>query len=260
VNKLPICKLQYGELFYEEEGKGFPIIFLHPPGMGRKVFHYQKALSKKYRVILPDLSGHGDSAARIASVKINTYAEEVLHLINFLGIEKIALCGYSSGGSIAQEFALTYPNRTAGVILSGGFAKVESPALKYEHLMGMYFVKHFPETLAKIIATAHTHDKDYRQILITHMLKAEQRTWFQFYEQSLYYSCLDRLKQLSVPLLLIYGDRDFINQHYRAYEREVKKFQSAIIKKVSHQVPVKKWLEFNKEIARFLDIHVIGQE
>jgi pimeloyl-ACP methyl ester carboxylesterase len=252
---LPMYKLDNGVLFFEEAGNGLPIIFLHPPGMGRKVFRYQRVLSEKYRVILPDLSGHGDSTAISETVSIQKYAEEVLQLINFLGLDKVALCGYSSGGSIAQEFALAFPDRTAAIILSGGFAKVESPALKYEHLLGMYFVKHSPQTLAKIIATAHTFDKAYREELINHMLKADLRTWFHFYNESLTYSCLDRLRKLSVPLLLIYGSRDFINQHLRTYERELKDFQTAVIHKVSHQVPVKKWHEFNKEISAFLDTH-----
>jgi pimeloyl-ACP methyl ester carboxylesterase len=250
---LPLCQLAYGDIFYEDAGNGPPIIFLHPPGMGRKVFRFQMPLSDKYRVIIPDLSGHGDSTALSDSVSIKNYANEVLNLINSLGVEKVVLCGYSSGGSIAQEFALTYPGRTAAVILSGGFAKVESPALKYEHLLGIYFVKNSPNILAKVIATAHTHEKDYRLELIDHMLKANRSTWFHFYNESLNYSCLERLKDLSVPLLLIYGSRDFINQHLRTYERELSEFKTAFIQKVSHQVPVKKWLEFNNEVSNFLD-------
>ena len=167
---MPTCQLAYGELFYEDAGAGIPIIFLHPPGMGRVVFRYQMALSNKFRVILPDLSGHGDSTAISSSVSIKIYADEVLELIDFLNLDKVVLCGYSSGGSVAQEFALTYPDRTAAVILSGGFAKVESAVLRYEHLLGMYMVRLSPKTLAKVIATAHTHDKMYRNELIQHML------------------------------------------------------------------------------------------
>lgn len=256
---MPICQLEEGNLFYEDYGKGVSIVFIHPPGMGRKVFRYQKELSRKYRVILPDLSGHGDSETSQESVAIPGYANEVLRLIDLLGIEKVVLCGYSSGGSIAQEFALRYPDRTAAIILSGGFAKVESPVLKYEHLIGMYFVKHYRETLAKVIATAHTFDKAYRNELITHMLKADPHTWFVFYHQSLKYSCMDRLQNLRVPLLLIYGSRDFINQHIRAYEREVPDYETAFIQKVSHQVPVKKWQEFNQAIIRFLEERNIAE-
>jgi pimeloyl-ACP methyl ester carboxylesterase len=254
---LPTCQLAYGELFYEDAGAGIPIIFLHPPGMGRVVFRYQMALSNKFRVILPDLSGHGDSTAISSSVSIKIYADEVLELIDFLNLDKVVLCGYSSGGSIAQEFALTYPDRTAAVILSGGFAKVESAALRYEHLLGMYMVRLSPKTLSKVIATAHTHDKMYRHELIQHMLKADRRTWHHFYLESLTYTCLGRLKDLAAPLLLIYGSRDFINQHLRAYEKEVSEFKTAIIQKVSHQVPVKKWHEFNTEITHFLDNNLL---
>lgn len=255
---MPVCKLEYGDLFFEESGHGHPIIFLHPPGMGRKVFHYQQPLSENFRLIIPDLSGHGDSTAVINTVSIKRYSEEVLKIIDYLELDQVTLCGYSSGGSIAQEFALAFPSRTAAIILSGGFAEVESPTLKYEHLMGMYFVKHSPETLAKVIATAHTFDKDYRQILIDHMLKANLDTWFHFYQESLNYSCLGRLKNLQVPLLLVYGSRDFINQHLRAYQKELQQFQTAIIPKVSHQVPVKKWREFNKEIKSFMESFVTG--
>jgi pimeloyl-ACP methyl ester carboxylesterase len=251
---MPICNLEYGELFYEEIGQGNPIIFLHPPGMGRKVFRYQIPLSERYRLIFPDLSGHGESTALLESVTIQKYAEEVLKLADSLGLEKVSLCGYSSGGSIAQEFALAYPDRTHVLILSGGFAEVQSPALKYEHLMGMYFVKNSPKTLAKVIATAHTFDKNYRKELIEHMLKTDLATWFHFYNESLKYSCIGRLKHLTSPLLLIYGSRDFINQHIRAYENELEYFRKAIIPKVSHQVPVKKWQEFNAEIVKFIEM------
>ncbi|MCM3122007.1 MULTISPECIES: alpha/beta hydrolase [unclassified Mesobacillus] len=249
---MPVCKLDYGDIFYEEAGEGVPIIFLHPPGMGRKVFHYQRPLSERFRLIFPDLSGHGESTAVPERVTIQKYAEEVLKLADWIGLEEVILCGYSSGGSIAQEFALTYPERTKGLILSGGFAEVKSPALRYEHLLGMYFVKHSPKTLAKTIATAHTFDPEYRSELIEHMLKTDMNTWFHFYYESLNYSCVERLKSLSVPLLLIYGSKDLINQHLRTYEKELEHFETAIIPKVSHQVPVKRWQDFNKEITSFL--------
>jgi pimeloyl-ACP methyl ester carboxylesterase len=250
---MPRCTIEYGDLFYDEIGQGKPIIFLHPPGMGRKVFRFQKLLSERYKLIFPDLSGHGDSSALQKNVTIQGYTEEVLKLADSLGLGKVTLCGYSSGGSIAQEFALVHPDRTESVILSGGFAEVQSPALKYEHMLGMYFVKNSPKTLAKVIATAHTFDRNYRNDLIEHMLKTDLNTWFHFYHESLNYSCIGRLKNLSVPLLLIYGERDFINQHLRAYERELKDFRTTIIPKVSHQVPVKKWREFNGEIIKFME-------
>lgn len=250
---MPVIKTSQNKIYYEEYGSGLPIVFLHPPGMGRKVFKYQENLAGGFRVIFPDLSGHGDSSAVESHVTIEKYADEVLALIDGLKLGKIAVVGYSSGGSIAQEFALRYPDRTVALILSGGFAEVESGTLKYEHILGMYFVKHAPKILAKVIATAHTFDKNFRQELIDHMLKADRRTWFQFYHESLHYSCLGRLGNLKIPLLLVYGARDFINQHIRAYERTVPGYKAVFINQVSHQVPVKKHQQFNEEIKKFLE-------
>ena len=69
-------------MFYEEYGEGIPIIFIHPPGMGRKVFVYQQHLANHMRVILPDLSGHGESDTVEESVSISFYANEIMHLMN----------------------------------------------------------------------------------------------------------------------------------------------------------------------------------
>ena len=71
-------------LYYEEYGQGIPIIFIHPPGMGNKVFHYQYDLSKHMRVIFPDLSGHGRSPRAEQTVSISFYANEVLRFMDAL--------------------------------------------------------------------------------------------------------------------------------------------------------------------------------
>ena len=44
---MPSIKMNINQhMFYEEYGDGSPIIFIHPPGMGRKVFVYQQYLSE----------------------------------------------------------------------------------------------------------------------------------------------------------------------------------------------------------------------
>lgn len=86
--------------FYEEYGQGIPIIFIHPPGMGRKVFYYQRLLSKHFRVIFPDLSGHGDSDHIDQPASISYYANEIAQFMDALHIDKAVLFGYSAGGLI----------------------------------------------------------------------------------------------------------------------------------------------------------------
>lgn len=248
---MPTLMYENREIFYEEKGSGVPIVFIHPPAMGRKVFHFQSELGKHFRVIFPDLSGCGDTIGVPENVTILGFAKEIKALLDHLEIERAVICGYSSGGCVAQEFALTYPERTLGVILSGGFPEVQSAAFKYEHIAGMYLVKRFPKFLSYLISTSHTSEEDVRNDIYNHMQKADRRVWFEFYEQSLHYSCVKRLKQLKAPVLLLYGSRDFVNQHIRCYKRYID-YQVVIIQKVSHQLPTKKWQVFNQLITGFV--------
>jgi pimeloyl-ACP methyl ester carboxylesterase len=242
--------------FYEDYGNGTPIIFIHPPAMGRKVFYYQKELSQNARVIFPDLSGHGDTHGVYEEVSISTYALEIQAIMDGLHIDKAFLCGYSAGSAIAQEFALNYPDRTLGIILTGGYPAVEPLAFKYEHLIGMYLVKHFPGVLRKIISSSHTEEAWLRNVIFHHMEKANRRSWFQFYQSSLNFSCVNRLHRLHTPLLLIYGSKDWVNQHLRTYRRYTE-FQLTCIQNVSHQIPTKKWKLYNQAILGFVQTQQI---
>ena len=85
---MPLCHINGLQLFYEDKGSGTPIIFIHPPGMGRKVFFYQLLLANHFRIILPDLSGHGDTIGSSDSVTILGFAEEIRRLMDELKIEK----------------------------------------------------------------------------------------------------------------------------------------------------------------------------
>ena len=75
--------------------------------------------------------------------------------------------------------------------------------------------------------------------------------WVQYYEQSLNYNCTERLHKISVPLLLMYGSRDFVNQHLRAYKNYTD-HEAVIFQKVFHQLPTKRWKQVNQTIIGFI--------
>lgn len=245
------CSFNGLNIFYEDQGCGIPIIFIHPPGMGRKVFHFQRLLTNQFRIILLDLSGHGDSIGNQQFLSIENYANEVLALMDHLDLQKAVVCGYSSGGIVAQELALSYPERIHTIILSGGFPKVDTPILKYEHLLGMYVLKNYPKLIRYTIAAAHTWENELKNELIQHMKKANQHSWYTFYEKSLAYDCTDRLHQMEVPLFLIYGSKDFLNNHIHLYEK-VNQVKLHIIQKAAHQLPMKNWSVFNEIVGDFV--------
>lgn len=81
-----------------------------------------------YFVIAPDLRGHGLSSApeSLEAYSIETFAEDLRALLDELGVEICALVGCSFGGMVALQFAVTWPERVAGLVLSDASPAYES--------------------------------------------------------------------------------------------------------------------------------------
>jgi len=251
---MPLLPYKDRHLFVEILGKGKKpsLLFIHPPGMGREVFHYQKTLSKYFTIILPDLSGHGDSPYDARNITIHEYVKEIKYILDFFHIDRSIIVGYSAGGTIAQEFYFRYPERTSSIILLGGYPEVRTRGLMLEHQLGMFAVKNFPHFLAKVLAISHTKDKKVRKKLENHMRKANVHIWYSFYELSLNFSCMNRLSLIKCPLLLIYGTKsDAINRHVQYYKKYVS-CQTAFIKNATHQLPTKFESMVNQIIIGFV--------
>ncbi|WP_249310188.1 alpha/beta hydrolase [Bacillus sp. FJAT-49736] len=251
---MPIVKMQQKSIYYDDIGHGSVILFVHPPGMGRKTFQNQIPLEKVCRLILPDLSGHGDSPSAETNISVQTFVEELEAIRKQINVESIYLFGYSAGGIIVQEYALQFPNHVKGVILSGGYPKVTTEILKSEHLIGVYLALHFPKFLAKILSLSHFREKKMQEDLYTHILKANQHIWAALYHEALAYDCTSKIDQLNAPLMLLYGTRtDYINHHVQLYSKIIDTEIHFI--KAGHQLPTKKFRKVNHCIEQFIQKH-----
>jgi pimeloyl-ACP methyl ester carboxylesterase len=104
------------QLYYEEYGKGFPVVFLHGFPFDHTIWEpLVPLLSDKARLILPDLRGLGRSPVPDGVYSMRLLAEDVLNLMNTLKIETAILVGHSMGGYASLAFAQAYPHRLAGL-------------------------------------------------------------------------------------------------------------------------------------------------
>jgi pimeloyl-ACP methyl ester carboxylesterase len=239
--------------YYEVYGEGCPIIFIHPPAMGHVVFKYQKKLANKYRVILYDIRGHGKSTYEVRDMSISALADDVIQILNELKIEKAVICGYSSGGSIAQEVAITYPSRVKALILCGGFSEVSTFLLRNEFKIGINFAKEHLELLSTILAKSHRVTSDDEIEIKRYVMLTNKNALVELYKYGLHYNCTDKLSSITVPTCLIYGKNDFYIQPYQTkYKDRIKSLKVIYIDDVFHQVPTKKYSAFNHAIDTFL--------
>ncbi|SDN77932.1 alpha/beta fold hydrolase [Alkalicoccus daliensis] len=105
-------------------GEGEPLLLLHSGGMtGDTEYEEQSEYfsSRGYKVIRPDLRGHGKSAGEIDHYFSRT-VEDLKDTLNALGIEKCHVAGGSIGGVAALLFAKAYSSRVKSVVFSGIFS------------------------------------------------------------------------------------------------------------------------------------------
>lgn len=111
----------HGPIYYEDTGKGRPVLFVHGWCMSSAVWGLQRAaIAEQHRFVALDLRGHGQSALPAAGGDgFSGYAEDIVRLVGQLDLQEIVAVGWSLG---AQALLKAYPllkERIAGLVLVG---------------------------------------------------------------------------------------------------------------------------------------------
>jgi len=119
-------------LYYAQSGNGDPLILLHGGGTWHYTYrHNLGTLSRHFRVIAPDMPGHGFTRPvdRVRRYNMATIIKTLRGLMDRLGIEKADLLGHSWGGGWAIHFAKAFPDRVRRLVLidSSGLNPRERP-------------------------------------------------------------------------------------------------------------------------------------
>jgi pimeloyl-ACP methyl ester carboxylesterase len=94
------------------------VALIHGLGLNRRVWDaYRGRLAQRYRVLDYDLYGHGESAPPPAKPSLSLFSEQLLGLLDELGIEQCALIGFSLGGMINRRLAMDHPERVSALAI-----------------------------------------------------------------------------------------------------------------------------------------------
>jgi len=112
----------------EDHGEGVPLLLLHGFPLAMAMWDpIRPGLAGVARVITPDLRGFGASDKPTGDYSMVSLAEDVLRLIDALGIGKVVLGGHSMGGYVALQFAAAHADRLAGLVLVDSRAEADPP-------------------------------------------------------------------------------------------------------------------------------------
>jgi pimeloyl-ACP methyl ester carboxylesterase len=125
-------------LAYTDEGPGSVVVLLHGFPLSRAMWAPQvTGIGSIFRIIAPDLRGHGDSPAPEGVYTMDEMADDVIEVLNTLHLDvPVVVGGLSMGGYVALSMAARYPQRIRALMLMDTRAGADSPdaAQKREEL------------------------------------------------------------------------------------------------------------------------------
>ncbi|MFI0431223.1 alpha/beta fold hydrolase [Mariniflexile sp. HMF6888] len=232
-------ELNGAKIYYEEYGKGEPLLLIHGCGANIKSMENQIDYFKnKYRVIVADSRGQGKSELKTDSLTYTQITKDWEGLVNYLKLDSINILGWSDGGIIGLKMGISKKTKVKKIVAMGANLRPDTTAVN----------SWAPEAVRKqqlktleMIAKGDT-SKDWQLELQLDGLLLNQ--------PNISYS---DLKKIAVPVLVMVGDRDIIkNEHAVEIFNNLPIGQLCIMPGINHGAPRNNPIIFNEIANRFL--------
>ncbi len=255
---------------YRDQGQGEPLVLLMGYSGDQTGWFFQRsAFSKHYRVITLDNRGVGKTDKPGGAYSMKMMADDTVGLMDHLGVEKAHILGVSMGGMIAQEIAISYPERVEKLILGCtvvvGSNRANGIGPEFPRALGL------PEdytdddlrslpilTFANRLYSMGFNKRLYR-ILLVPLAKLQSRSSSATgltgqLEAGLDHNTLDRLGAISAPTLVITGADDRLVSPQSSEELANGIPNAKLVKTEggSHAFFIEMRGQFNREVLGFL--------
>nr|MDO8100037.1 alpha/beta hydrolase [Candidatus Njordarchaeota archaeon] len=252
---MPFVKVNGLKTFYEDKGKGKPLLLIHGACSGTRIWVNQLAgLSNKLRVIAIDLPGHGMTDPLNERGTIDRYADHVASFMKQIGLSKAAVGGTSMGGLVVQQLCLKHPQLVEKLIIVDSAAKI--PVTK--EVLDLY--RNQFESTQKLLSeisfskkTMKTNPALVRQH-VQEDLKTDRKVATEDYEATGGVDFTGQLGKIRAPTLIIMGADDLmiIPAMAQFLHENIKGSELEVIPDAGHLNMIEKPDEFNKIILRFM--------
>ncbi len=203
---------------WEQRGTGFPLVLVHGLGYARWGWEpVADRLAERYEIVLLDNRGIGASDAPSGLYTVAEMAEDTLRVMDEAGVESAHVVGTSLGGMIAQELALTAPERVDKLVLvcttPGGPEAAPMPE-QTVRLMAEAPALEPLVALRKFVENALAPDPPDGVVdrILAHRIETAQplTAWLAQAAAGAAFDAWGRLPGLRIPTLVLHGTADVV--------------------------------------------------
>ncbi len=245
-------------------GDGPPAVLLHPfPANHEFWLPAAEALATRYRVVLPDLRGHGDSEAGDGPATVEKHAADIARVMDDADIGRAAMIGVSIGGYVLFEFWRRYRGRVAALGLCNTKASADSAEARAGRLQAAaevlergtepFFESMVPRLLGKSTREARP-DLVGGALRMMGTMSPEDVAQVQrgMAERA---DSVNTLKTINVPTLIVTGDEDILTGLNEAelMRQHISGSQLRVIAKAGHYSAWEQPEEAGKLLRQFLE-------
>ncbi len=209
---MPTWRSDGQEIHYEVRGEGQPVFLVHSLGTAGFIWEeLADRLAGRYRVVLPDLRGHGRSP-RSGPLTMAAMAADLAGLARGAGMVPAVWLGISMGGVVVQEVYRRRPEAVRGLVLACTFAHVDPEAARRrveerraflaDHSLEEFARRYVEQTLRP------TTPADRREAVLRAMSAMDPAAYLEAAEAVFAADTRDVLPAIAVPTLVLGGERD----------------------------------------------------
>ena len=251
---------------YELSGPDQAPVFtlIHGLGVKRELWHdHVEVLSRRYRVLIYDLYGHGQSSRSPDTLSLAVFSQQLRELLDELDIEHSVIAGFSLGGMINRRFAMDYPSRVSALIVLNSPHEREPDEQKLVEERVSRTVQGGPEATIET-SLERWFTEDFRASRAD--VVSEIRTWVLANDPVIYTQCRQVLARgvlelvhpeppITAPTLVITCENDSGStpNMARAIAADIPGAQTVIVPQLQHLGLTEKPVLFLEPILRFLD-------
>ena len=267
-NKIGFAEVNGTSIYYELKGEGTPLVFMHGFALDMRYWDNQiEKFASDYTVLRYDFRGFGKSQIPDTSQPYSHH-EDLKALLDYLDLEKVVLIAHSMGGIPSFRFAYDYPERVSALVLSEGHPIITQIYDNPETTERLGWIMNVAEeaqnngveagkmalldiSISESALANPISSELFRQMVQEysgwHWINKDPQIMPEVVE-------LEKLSELTLPVLLINGDLSHISYHIFIIQMhdQLPNSKRIILENSGHMLSLENPTQFNNELSAFL--------